>query len=85
MQSNQIILIQVKVHCKRCSREYEMEYNLKQKFTEVSKFIAKEMRAMNREAPEIWMKPVFPICRFCCVRNGVEPVIGRKLSMNRLF
>ncbi|XP_050231914.1 uncharacterized protein LOC126680774 [Mercurialis annua] len=74
------------VQCKRCERQYEMGFNLKEKFFEVGRFIAENRNSMHDRAPGLWMTPVLPTCQFCEQENSVKPVISeKKKNINWLF
>ncbi|XP_075478390.1 uncharacterized protein LOC142519305 [Primulina tabacum] len=84
--SKQISSISGDVHCKRCERQYSMEYDLRQKFMEIGTFIAENKSLMHDRAPKIWMNPTLPTCRYCEQENCVKPIIAdKKKSINWLF
>ncbi|KZV22794.1 hypothetical protein F511_24841 [Dorcoceras hygrometricum] len=84
--SKQIHSISGDVQCKRCERQYSMEYDLRQKFIEIGTFIAENKSLMHDRAPKIWMNPTLPTCRFCEQENSVKPIIAdKKKSINWLF
>ncbi|XP_073128646.1 uncharacterized protein [Henckelia pumila] len=84
--SKQILSISGDVQCKRCERQYSMEYDLRQKFMEIGRFIAENKSLMHDRAPKIWMNPTLPSCRFCEQENSVKPIIAeKKKSINWLF
>ncbi|XP_022762145.1 uncharacterized protein LOC111308060 [Durio zibethinus] len=84
--SKQIVTVTGDVQCKRCERQYEMAYDLKDKFAEIGTFIAENKNAMHDRAPPVWMNPVLPTCKFCDQENSVKPVISdKKKSINWLF
>ncbi|XVE93560.1 hypothetical protein REPUB_Repub01dG0205400 [Reevesia pubescens] len=84
--SKQIFTITGEVQCKRCERQYDIAYDLKDKFAEIGSFIAENKSAMHDRAPNVWMTPVLPKCKFCDQENCVKPVISeKKKSINWLF
>ncbi|KAL5788549.1 hypothetical protein ACOSP7_005498 [Xanthoceras sorbifolium] len=84
--SRHITAIKGEVQCKKCDKQYEMEYDLKDKFMEVGRFIAENKNRMHDRAPSVWMNPVLPACRFCEQENSAKPVIPeKKKEINWLF
>lgn len=73
------------VQCKRCDRQFEMEYDLRSKFREVAAFIVKHREEMRHRAPAAWMSSTLPDCRFCEQRSCVKPVATKKKNINWLF
>lgn len=83
---NQIFTITGEVQCKRCERKFEMGFDLKKNFSEVSSFIAKHECTMHDRAPTIWLNPKLPTCKHCGQENSVKPVMAeKKRSVNWLF
>ncbi|XP_060206942.1 uncharacterized protein LOC132634848 [Lycium barbarum] len=86
LYSNQIFTIKGDVQCKRCEKKYEMEFNLREKFEQIGTFIALNKASMHDRAPDIWMNPIFPTCKFCKQENSVKPIIAtKKKEINWLF
>ncbi|KDP46232.1 hypothetical protein JCGZ_10072 [Jatropha curcas] len=84
--SKKIETISGAVHCKRCEKQYEMGFNLREKFVEVGTFIAENKASMHDRAPSVWMTPVLPSCKYCDQENSVKPLISeKKKSINWLF
>ncbi|XP_059654897.1 uncharacterized protein LOC132301675 [Cornus florida] len=84
--SKEIFSIAGEVQCKRCERNYEMEFNLRDRFYEVGTFIVKNKSTMHDRAPTVWMYPVLPTCKFCNQENSAKPVISnKKKTINWLF
>ncbi|XP_044489985.1 uncharacterized protein LOC123214283 [Mangifera indica] len=84
--SKNITSISGDVHCRKCEKKYKMEYDLLEKFLEVWRFIADNKSSMHDRAPNVWMNPVLPTCRFCRQENCARPVIPlKKKQMNWLF
>lgn len=84
--SKQMFKISGEVQCKRCDRQYEMEFDLREKFLEVGSFIAENKSSMHDRAPGVWMNPVLPACNFCEQENCVKPIISEeKETINWLF
>ncbi|XP_052180284.1 uncharacterized protein LOC127793562 [Diospyros lotus] len=82
----QIFAISGRVQCKRCERLYEIEYDVREKFIEVGTFVVKNKDAMHDRAPDVWMNPILPKCRFCEQENCVKPVLSeKKKTINWLF
>lgn len=78
-------IISGEVQCKRCDKQYEIEYDLQQKFQEISSFVSKNKFSMRDRAPPCWMNPTLPNCKFCDQSNCVKPVSSKKRSINWLF
>ncbi|KAE8702208.1 Detected protein of unknown function [Hibiscus syriacus] len=84
--SNGIRTITGDVKCKRCERQYQMEFDLIEKFTEIGGYIARNKHSMHDRAPPVWRNPVLPKCRFCGQENSAKPVISaKKKAINWLF
>ncbi|KAE8660994.1 hypothetical protein F3Y22_tig00116944pilonHSYRG00262 [Hibiscus syriacus] len=84
--SNGIRTITGDVQCKRSERQYQMEYDLREKFKEISGYIAQNKHSMHGRAPSVWRNPVLPKCRFCGQENSAKPVISaKKRAINWLF
>ncbi|KAE9621852.1 hypothetical protein Lalb_Chr01g0019161 [Lupinus albus] len=83
--SENIISISGTVKCKRCEDQYEIEFNLRDKFNEVVEFIVEERDSMHDRAPKSWTKPVLPTCNHCGIENSLEPVFSKKKIINWLF
>ncbi|KAL2250557.1 UNVERIFIED_CONTAM: hypothetical protein Sindi_2178000 [Sesamum indicum] len=77
--------IRGKVQCRRCERQYDLEYDLQNKFAEVATFIMKNIDEMRQRAPEAWMDPSLPNCNYCEQHNCVKPILTKKKSINWLF
>ncbi|KAE8660995.1 hypothetical protein F3Y22_tig00116944pilonHSYRG00269 [Hibiscus syriacus] len=84
--SNGIRTITGEVQCKRCERQYKMEYDLEEKFKEIGSYIALNKHSMHDRAPSVWRNPVLPRCRFCGQENCAKLVLsGKKRAINWLF
>ncbi|KAL3538951.1 hypothetical protein ACH5RR_002317 [Cinchona calisaya] len=84
--SNEMSKIAGEVQCKRCEKQFEMEFDLMEKFKEVWRFIAENKSSMHDRAPPVWMNPVLPGCKNCGQENCVKPIISEeKESINWLF
>jgi len=83
--SKGINVISGNLYCKRCDKQYEVEYDLRQKFMEVACFVSKNKCGMHDRAPAIWMNPSLPNCEFCDQNNYVRPAVSKKRSINWLF
>lgn len=84
--SKQITTITGEMQCKKCENQYEMGYDLRDKFYEVGRFIAENKSSMHDRAPSVWMNPVLPTCKFCDQENSAKPVIpDKKKQINWLF
>ncbi|XP_019165131.1 PREDICTED: uncharacterized protein LOC109161263 [Ipomoea nil] len=78
--------IKGEVQCRRCESRYEMGFDLIKKFSEVAKFVWENRGEMADRAPEVWMNPSLPTCRYCGQENSAKPVIPRsKKAINWLF
>ncbi|KAK8613563.1 hypothetical protein V6N13_101321 [Hibiscus sabdariffa] len=74
------------VQCKRCERQFEIGYDLREKFKEVATYIARNKSSMHDRAPGVWLNPVLPKCKFCHQENIAKPVIAqRKKHIDWLF
>ncbi|XP_057778986.1 uncharacterized protein LOC130997619 [Salvia miltiorrhiza] len=74
------------VQCKRCDKQFEVEYEVAGKFREVAQFIMEYREEMRHRAPAVWMAPTLPDCRFCEQRNCAKPVASKKKKdINWLF
>nr|XP_016452289.1 PREDICTED: uncharacterized protein LOC107776861 [Nicotiana tabacum] len=84
--SNGIIVISGEVQCKKCEQQYQIQYDLQEKFKEIATFILKTKSFMRDRAPISWMNPNLPNCKYCNQNNCVKPVISeKKSSINWLF
>ncbi|KAL0338357.1 UNVERIFIED_CONTAM: hypothetical protein Sangu_1357800 [Sesamum angustifolium] len=77
--------IRGRVQCRRCDRQYDLEYDLRNKFAEVATFIMKNIDEMRQRAPETWLDPTLPDCNYCEQHNCVKPIMTKKKSINWLF
>ncbi|XP_015068875.1 uncharacterized protein LOC107013487 [Solanum pennellii] len=77
--SKEITIISGEVQCQKCQQQYKIQYELQDKVNEIAKFIFK-----NR-APNIWMTPNLPNCKYCNQRNCFKPIISKDESINWLF
>ncbi|CAI9288134.1 unnamed protein product [Lactuca saligna] len=74
------------VHCKRCDESYQIEYDLVQKFSEVSHYVAENKYRFRERAPTTWMNPTLPTCKSCYQENSAKPKMAKKKkSVNWLF
>ncbi|XP_028789315.1 uncharacterized protein LOC114745319 [Neltuma alba] len=55
--SKNILFITGDVHCRECKKQFQMEYDLLSKFSEVVSFLVNENDKMHNRAPEVWLKP----------------------------
>ncbi|XP_009783149.1 uncharacterized protein [Nicotiana sylvestris] len=84
--SNGITVISGEVQCKKCQQQYQIQYDLQEKFKEIATFILKTKSVMRDRAPIIWMNPNLPNCKYCNQNNCVKPIISeRRSSINWLF
>jgi hypothetical protein len=84
--SHNIFTIKGDVQCKRCERQYEIEYNLQDKFVEVGTYIVENRRMMHDRAPDVWKDPVLPTCKYCEQENSAKPILAdKKRAINWLF
>ncbi|KAJ0611351.1 hypothetical protein HanHA300_Chr01g0014451 [Helianthus annuus] len=74
LTENQITTISGDVECKRCEKRYKIEYNLEQKYQQVSSYVAMHMHEFHDRAPKKWMSPTLPTCKFCHQENCVKPL-----------
>ncbi|KAJ0782955.1 hypothetical protein HanLR1_Chr01g0014111 [Helianthus annuus] len=59
-------------------KTYKIEYNLEQKYQQVSSYVAMHMHEFHDRAPKKWMSPTLPTCKFCHQENCVKPVMKKK-------
>ncbi|XP_028785690.1 probable E3 ubiquitin-protein ligase LOG2 [Neltuma alba] len=84
--SKNMIVISGEVYCKECKKQFQMEYDLPSKFSEVVSFIAGNMGGMHNRAPDVWLKPEGLDCKLCDRKKCVQPVIPcKKRNTNWLF
>ncbi|XAR72827.1 hypothetical protein NMG60_11019599 [Bertholletia excelsa] len=84
--ANNILSISGKVRCRRCEEEYEMHYDLREKFREVGTYVARNKYDMCDRAPDHWEEPTLPTCQSCRKENSVRPVMApKKKQINWLF
>nr|GMC96830.1 Hydroxyproline-rich glycoprotein family protein [Ipomoea batatas] len=82
----QIEKIKGGVKCKRCECEYEMDFDLRDKFSQLEVLIWENKDGMYERAPEVWKTPILPKCRYCHQENSAKPVISSsKKAINWLF
>ncbi|WJX28182.1 hypothetical protein P8452_16933 [Trifolium repens] len=82
---NQIFDIIGDVQCKRCDKIFQISFDVRYKFPEISQFIAENRHTMNDRAT-IWMNPRLSRCENCNQENCVKPIItDKKRSINWLF
>ncbi|PRQ23658.1 hypothetical protein RchiOBHm_Chr6g0263791 [Rosa chinensis] len=86
LRTHNIVTITGDVQCKRCEKQYEIEYNLEQKFLEVGTYIVENRMRMHDRAPDMWRDPVLPACKYCEQENSARPVLAdKKRAINWLF
>ncbi|MBA0556961.1 hypothetical protein Golob_027021 [Gossypium lobatum] len=74
------------VQCKKCEKQYSMDFDLKEKFSEIGSFIAENKNSMHDRALLSWLNPVLPKCKYCNQENSARPVIAdKKKDINWLF
>ncbi|MED6110572.1 hypothetical protein PIB30_044338 [Stylosanthes scabra] len=82
--ANKIISISGTVECKACQKQYDMQFNLQEKFHEVERFILRKIQGMHDRAPHCWMNPALSKCGLC--DNTMVPMMPkRKRNINWLF
>ncbi|KAK8563656.1 hypothetical protein V6N13_006105 [Hibiscus sabdariffa] len=81
--SHDITIISGEVQCKKCDKVYRIEYDLREKFGEISDFIKENKFSLHDRAPPEWMSPNLPSCESC--GSPVKPVGTKKKSINWLF
>ncbi|OAY25499.1 wiskott-Aldrich syndrome protein family member 2 [Manihot esculenta] len=86
LQARKIETITGAVQCKRCEKQYEESYDLKEKFDQVGKYILENKNSMHDRAPNHWMSSILPACKYCGQKESVKPLISeKKKSINWLF
>ncbi|KAK4772986.1 hypothetical protein SAY87_028005 [Trapa incisa] len=83
--SNGLTKITGEMHCRRCDKKFEMEYDLKEKFALLGDYIAQNLPTMHHRASVEWMYPAVPDCPYCQQANCVRPVFTKKKAVNWLF
>ncbi|XP_028785693.1 formin-like protein 5 [Neltuma alba] len=84
--SKDILVITGDVYCKECKKQFQMQYDLLSKFSEVVSFLVDENDKMHNRAPEVWLKPEDLDCNLCNKSRCVQPVISdKKRGTNWLF
>ncbi|XP_073042083.1 uncharacterized protein [Primulina eburnea] len=74
------------VQCKRCDRNYEMGFDLRQKSLEIFQFIIENKGRTHDQPPIAWLFPDLIPCRLCGKNNSVKPIISdKKKTVNWLF
>ncbi|KAM0060825.1 hypothetical protein Hdeb2414_s0004g00128681 [Helianthus debilis subsp. tardiflorus] len=74
------------VQCKRCNRQYQIEHDVKAKFLEISCYVKENKYKLNDRAPQSWLYPTLPNCKYCAQENCVKPIMAQnKKSINWLF
>ncbi|XP_061343375.1 uncharacterized protein LOC133289459 [Gastrolobium bilobum] len=74
------------VQCKRCEEQYDIGFDLQEKFDEVGNFTAENKDSMRDRAPDRWMNPALPTCERCGQENSLKPLITKKKkTTNWLF
>ncbi|XP_041993682.1 uncharacterized protein LOC121744268 [Salvia splendens] len=74
------------VECRKCEEKFVMEFDLEERFAEISTFVAENQALMRHRAPNEWKNPELPRCDFCNQEGSVKPVISaKKRSINWLF
>ena len=73
------------VKCKGCQEQYDIEFDLEEKFNEVARFVTRNKCNMHDRAPDAWTNPVLPTCTRCGQENSLRPVTTKKRNTNWLF
>ncbi|CAH2051576.1 unnamed protein product [Thlaspi arvense] len=82
--TNNITVISGQVYCRPCEKTETLEYNLKEKFEELERYIKENKEVMRQRAPSVWMYPKLIRCGLC--DNEMKPVISlNKEEINWLF
>lgn len=83
---NQIFKITGELQCKRCNKRFEMTIDVREKCPEILNYFASHRHSMHDRAPDDWMNPLLPKCKYCNEENSVKPVIAeKKKAINWLF
>ncbi|KAK6916560.1 hypothetical protein RJ641_019421 [Dillenia turbinata] len=81
-----ITTIRDQVQCKRCKKQYEIGFNVREKFVQIGAYILQNKDTMHHRAPSSWMYPTFPTCGHCNQQNSARPIIAKKKKfINWLF
>lgn len=81
--SKNINVITGQVHCRPCENNQTLEYNLREKFDELFRYIKQNKEELRQRAPNVWLYPKLTPCRSC--ESEMKPVIGEKEEINWLF
>ncbi|XP_021753567.1 uncharacterized protein LOC110718938 [Chenopodium quinoa] len=74
------------VQCKKCEKTFDLDYDIQEKFQEISTLIATQRDEWHNRAPRAWTDPVLPTCRLCGEVDACKPLISeKKRSINWLF
>lgn len=85
LRANGVDTITGKVMCRRCGRKSDVEYDLREKFADVARFVMQNRDDMRQRAPRVWMNPTLPDCKLCGQGNCAKPVSEKKKSINWVF
>lgn len=84
LSSKNINVISGQVHCKSCDNTLTLEYNLREKFSELYQYINNNKEVLRQRAPAMWMAPELAPCGTC--NSEMKPVISEnKEEINWLF
>ncbi|XP_010691749.1 uncharacterized protein LOC104905007 [Beta vulgaris subsp. vulgaris] len=83
---NGIDTISGEVQCKKCENRYSMNYDLRENFQNIAKFILNEQDQWHDRAPKQWVTYKLPTCKICMQDDSCKPLIStKKRSINWLF
>ncbi|CAN8270826.1 unnamed protein product [Cochlearia groenlandica] len=84
LSTNNINVISGQVQCRSCDKTRTLEYNLKEKYIELRRYIKNNKEVMRQRAQNVWMNPELTPCVTC--QNGMRPVISNNdEEINWLF
>ncbi|MED6110576.1 hypothetical protein PIB30_044342 [Stylosanthes scabra] len=73
------------VKCKDCNEQYDIAFDLQEKFDEVERYVKANKARMHERASDFWMNPVLPTCERCGKKDALRPLINKKRNINWLF
>ncbi|KAF5181455.1 hydroxyproline-rich glycoprotein family protein [Thalictrum thalictroides] len=75
LRSRNITRITHEVICRMCNEQFTYEFNLEEKFREVSQFIYNNKDNFLHRAPNCWRTPELPTCTHCEQPNSLKPLM----------
>ncbi|KAM7268504.1 hypothetical protein ACFE04_010670 [Oxalis oulophora] len=86
LRAKRITRIKGTVHCKKCERQYEIEFDLIDKIRHIFDYIAANKDLLCHRAPKEWKNPDDLDCKLCLQQKCVKPIFpNEKENINWLF